>query len=339
MELLRIVAMSMILFGHFMVHSFGHIVPKEVFCEVESVFIYGVNLFFLISGWFGIRFSVRSFVRLAVTTAFFSMVSVGLLAICGIDVVWWEIRNRVLWPIGWSKYWFIMVYAMLMVLSPVLNGGLRAMSRKQIGVIVGLLTVYNIYGGFFGTNYTNVNGYTTSQAIWLYITARWLRLHETSIARIGRYRYLAAYVVITATLMLLPVFRKPDVTWLCYNSPFVFLGSLSLFLFFTQLRFRSIGINSLAPAALGCYMLEDGLFGHMYLYRTVAAAYKGVIAEQGAISGLLAALPTCVAIVVGIWCASLVLTPFADCLSRGVNYLVGKAAGICNRLLDRVKVD
>lgn len=232
-----------------------------------------------------------------------------------------------------------MVYAMLMVLSPILNGGLRAMSRKQIGVIVVLLTVYNIYGGYFGANYTNVNGYTLSQAIWLYVTARWLRLHADTIARVSRYWYLGAFVAITALFVLMPIIWKPVVGWLYYNSPFVFFGSLSLFLFFTQLKFRSIGINSLAPAAFGCYMLEDGLFGHMYLYRTVAAAYKGVIAEQGATAGLLAALPTCLAIVVGIWCASLVLTPFADCLSRGVNYLVGKAAKACNRLLDRVKVD
>lgn len=318
MELLRIVAMSMILCGHFLVHSFSRAVPRSMFCMLEPIFIYGVNLFFLISGWFGIRFSVRSFVRLAVITAFFSMVSVGLLALCGVDVVWWEIRNRFIWPISWSRYWFIMVYAMLMVLAPILNGGLRAMSRRQVGMIVILLTIYNIYGGFFGGNYTNVNGFTIAQAVWLYITAHWLRLHSDSIAHVSRYWYLGLYIIVTGMQVLLPVLFKADVHWLVYNNPFVVAGAVALFLYFTQLRFRSYAVNSIAPAAFGCYMLQDGLFGHEYLYWTVYNAYSGVFKESGAVAGLLDALPMCLAIVAAIWCASLVLTPIAEWLARWV---------------------
>lgn len=70
-ELLRIVAMSMIVIGHFLYHG----VTKENMPRFlyELLYTYcrdGVNLFFLISGFFRIKSTVKSVARLVFTVLF-----------------------------------------------------------------------------------------------------------------------------------------------------------------------------------------------------------------------------------------------------------------------------
>lgn len=76
MELLRIVAMSMIIIGHFMVHAIFRDIPdSRVHHFLTPFFICGVNLFFLLSGYFKIRLSLSSIFRLIVLIISFRLVS------------------------------------------------------------------------------------------------------------------------------------------------------------------------------------------------------------------------------------------------------------------------
>lgn len=315
MEALRIVAMSMILCGHFVTHAIKNVSPS-VFFYSEALFIDGVNLFFLISGWFGIRFSMRSFVRLVCYTAFFSMVSLLLLYLAGGQVTDYVFVERLKWPISRSGYWFIMVYALLMIVSPFLNAGLRQMSNRQISAITVLLTIYCIYGGHWGGNYTNPTGYTITQAIWLYVLAHWLRLNNGIISRINRNWFLVGFVVATVIIFIRQKFFGHSQEIFHYNSPMTVLSSLTLFLFFTRLKFRSAVVNAVAPAAFGCYMIQDGVFGHKFLYAEITRIYsesRVTIVSPETIAYLIGFLS---ALFVGYWCLSIVLTPVADRLSR-----------------------
>lgn len=74
LELLRIVAMSMIVIYHIFVHGISPVyVGSHSILTVWYVpFIFGVNLFILISGYYGIRLSWKSFLSLMWIIVFYS---------------------------------------------------------------------------------------------------------------------------------------------------------------------------------------------------------------------------------------------------------------------------
>lgn len=74
-ELLRIIC----IFGIISMHSFGAFLHTAIGASrfygtlINSVFNMGVSCFMLISGYFGIRFSVRKFVTLETTFIFYAV--------------------------------------------------------------------------------------------------------------------------------------------------------------------------------------------------------------------------------------------------------------------------
>lgn len=317
MELLRIVAMSMILCGHFVNHSLG-IVTDTIYILTEPFFISGINLFFLISGWFGIRFSIRSLVRLIVTVVLFTAVSLGLLAIQGVYVSQEDISNILMWPVSKSVYWFVAVYLMLFMVSPVLNGGLAAMTRRQTGLCVLLMTLLCVYGGYFAGNYVNVNGKSFIQAVWLYVTAHWLRQCMPLISRVNRNWWLVAFLAAKGVFIAL-LFRNGIVDKFFYhNNPLTVAASVALFLYFTQLRFRNTAVNVIAKGVFGCYLLQDGLFGHRFMYAKITEIHNNACGMYGVYEGLLHSVAACFVAFVAIWCVSLILTPVVDRISLWV---------------------
>ena len=92
LELLRIVAMSMIVIYHIFVHGISPVyVGSHSILTVWYVpFIFGVNLFILISGYYGIRLSWNHS-SLNVDNCFYKLISLIVDTTClGIHHAWWE---------------------------------------------------------------------------------------------------------------------------------------------------------------------------------------------------------------------------------------------------------
>lgn len=244
------------------------------------------------------------------------MVSITLLYLAAGKVTIDMITERLAWPISRSGYWFIMVYALLMLLSPILNAGLKTMTKRQITVITVLLTIYCIYGAHWGDNYTNTGGYTITQAIWLYVTAHWLRLYSDKLSGINKYWFLSCFGIVSILFMVCLNYSILPNKVFQYNSLLTFVSSLSIFLFFTRLKFRSSLVNSIAPAAFGCYMIQDGVLGHEFLYAEIRRIFMELRDTLDSPESLVYRMGFFAALIVGYWCLSIVLTPVADRLSR-----------------------
>ena len=92
MELLRLVAMMMILVMHMDYGAFGlptaesvENAPMTTFGRifVEHLCLVAVNVYVLISGWFGIRPKMKSFVRLMLQVAMYSIIITGAFLLLG----------------------------------------------------------------------------------------------------------------------------------------------------------------------------------------------------------------------------------------------------------------
>ena len=86
------------------------------------------------------------------------------------------------------------------------------------------------------------------------------------------------------------------------NSIFMIAASIVLFMMFTKIRLQSRGVNTLAAASLECYLLQDGYFGWQFMYDWMHEVFISS-------DTVLAKLAIYVAVFLGTWLVSLVVSP------------------------------
>ena len=123
MELLRIVAMYMIVVYHTVYYVFyNYRGESPIFASLMTILHIGVPLFVLISGYFGIKPSIKGGLKLYLILLFYNLSLYGVRVAYG-DVVF-SCREllKLCFPfsIG-GRWWFFKIYLMLYLFSPILN--------------------------------------------------------------------------------------------------------------------------------------------------------------------------------------------------------------------------
>lgn len=139
-ELLRVVLMFCIVIHHLIVHG-SRLVDVESLSlsfftyqklVYEAFVLFPVDCFVLISGFYGIRFSLKKtatlwlqclFYSLAVTLAFFFQGEAGLKQVA-----------KAFFPISKAVWWFMSCYFFLILFSPALNSFMES-GRRGLSVI------------------------------------------------------------------------------------------------------------------------------------------------------------------------------------------------------------
>ena len=273
MELLRIVAMSMIVIGHFLVHG---ITKKQmspiIYDFITTYCAIGVNLFFLISGYFRIKASLKGIFKLIYTIFIFDCINILLLVAVGETVSLSEYLNTVLFPISKSSYWFIHVYLFLIVCAPLINIGIDKLPLKQLRALILVFSLLTVYSCGLGHNLSNNNGYTFLQGVYMYCLAAYLKRDNYLMEHLNGIKCLiSAFLLLTLGAIIIYFTHIVSVT--IYNS-FINIASAALvFMYFSKLELKSRAINGIAVGALGCYLLQDGIFGLRYLYGLIHEIY------------------------------------------------------------------
>lgn len=153
-ELLRAVAMVMVVILHFLSHSENLIALNEpltgnrvVGTLLEFFAIAAVNTYVLISGYFGARSSFRptKAVALLFQIWFYALLIPCVLMALGMPVKGTELGVygwvQYLFPVETEHYWFATSYFMMYLLTPVLNAAVKAMSKRQLQITLGGLLI------------------------------------------------------------------------------------------------------------------------------------------------------------------------------------------------------
>ncbi len=171
-ELLRIVAMLMIVIHHIIVHGIYPCVNDgtPLFLRIlDSFVIYGVNIFVLISGYFGIRLTWKSFFNLMLVIGFYKIFNLCIdTFMLGYEHSVFEwVAKPLSGPVSGGG-WFVDVYVLLMLISPLLNKMLHALSKKEhlSGLLI-LLLLDTGYGFLLGKHFDS-SGYGLLHFIVLY---------------------------------------------------------------------------------------------------------------------------------------------------------------------------
>ena len=191
-ELLRIVTMLMVMITHaaFLTSGFPDRADFEAdpfgtvsLCAFQGFGVACVNIFVMISGWFGIKPSLKGFCNFLFQSFFYMWGIYLVLLLIGewsIDVD----RIRRSFGIN-SGYWFVGSYALLYILSPVLNTFVKHATRRQMELFLLAFFAFEILYGWLLKDSTILGGYSTISFIGLYILARYLRIYRSDLSRYG----------------------------------------------------------------------------------------------------------------------------------------------------------
>ncbi len=273
MELLRLVAMFLVLVVHAnfralpvpgMTHVHNNPSSAFLMFMTEAFSIYAVDLFVLLSGWYGIHFKVKRLGELLFQVLFFGLFAIGVCAIFAPEELRHDVLSR-LFIVGLNDYWFIKAYVALYLLSPVLNAYVEKASARQFGwLLVGFYAFQFIFGWAYESTRWLVAGYSLPSFIGLYLLARYTRLHPIKMWKLNRWWDLAIYLAIVAFLTIAMFVIKQHAgrggALYFYICPLVIMGAMHLLLFFSKFTFQSRVINWLALSAFGAYLTQSSSF-------------------------------------------------------------------------------
>lgn len=277
-ELLRIIAMGMIVIYHIFIHGIAptEILPQTILSILYIPVIFGVNIFVIISGYFGIRLSWKSFLSLMWIIAFYK-----LFHLC-CDTFFLNIEHPIYeWILkpfcGFVSGggWFIDIYVLLMLISPLLNKLLSTLNRHDYRAGLGILLLFDIGYGFFLNRHFNASGYSLLHFILLYYIGNLLqKKHLINLYKSGGGDLTTLYI----TLILF--YFLQDTQWgiklaTSYSSPLVLIGSIYIFIFFANLHISYCPIiNFIASSTLPIYLIHDaGNIANWY-YQQIGTWFK-----------------------------------------------------------------
>lgn len=247
MELLRIVATSMILIHHFLLHGLERGLPYDLYYLLDTAFYYGVDLFFLVSGHFLIKTSLKSITKICLILIFFGLVNLIISAACGETAGKGAWIQAIIYPISGSPYWFMKVYVLLLITAPFINTALQTLPLRQYRNALIIFTIAAIYMRGHIASYNYLNG------LYFYCLAHYLRRSGFAL-RVRKRNLLLSFAAITAVYAILsytlaPRFDSFKIYFGSYDTPFMILGSAALYMYFSRLNFSSSIVSILHKGA------------------------------------------------------------------------------------------
>lgn len=272
-ELLRLVAIFLIIFGHCLIRTGNAGIHEPYVRNVNGTIgsvlyaacVIGVNLFILISGYFGIRRVVKSVVRILIDTIVYASLAFFIGAMGGVPAVG-DVHNirEFFGVINYENCWFVACYLQLVVLSPLIERSVKDIDYRTFCKFMLLLCIFNFYFSW-RRGAINDHGYNITNFVFLYYIGRFLKHSENKnwlvwVQKYGLLIWVACSLLLAAYFNYRFVNYKWNSTLWCnfwgYNLPLVIMGSLGFFSFFSRLRIRSRAINKMAMTVFGIYILH-----------------------------------------------------------------------------------
>lgn len=258
-ELFRVLLM----FGICLLHSITQGGHNQAW--VANVLTPCVAGFVFISGWYGIRFSVRKLVLLwgiALWASFAFAVYSTLVAGTGILVVLWGVI---------SDTWFLHAYVLLMLLAPLLNAAVEKLPWTAF-----LPFLLGVFGWGFARTLPCVGRYVPATAgltAYSGVTLCGIYLAASLIRKNGVFQLTGAwpYWVVFCVSIVACACGAGD-----YNSPFALLLVIAVFRFFLNLSLNEwVGRVAvmLAPSMFFVYVMH----GHKYFYHLERGSLGAIV--------------------------------------------------------------
>lgn len=294
-ELLRIIAMYLIVLHHSIVHGVIDVNKDTLLMHpaTNSIAVIlgmggkiGVFLFILITGYFMVNshITLGKIIKLWLPIFFWSII---LFFIVGVPLHQFTVLNlvRAVFPITFNQYWFMTVYFFMYLLIPILNNIVNWINSKQkkiyfiiLGLIIAISGCPILFGG------PEQIGSTLLVFCFVYCVGALLRKNDF----LTKKNLVKKSNFILLLLFLLEVFLIIVLTWLSakfdskvillithglafdYWALFVILEAIGIFIWLgsTEIGYHPL-INKIASLVFGIYLISDNNYVRDFLWETI----------------------------------------------------------------------
>lgn len=302
MELLRILAMIMVVMLHYLSKGMllpdmkGHLnVNGYLAWILETLSIVAVNVYMLISGFFltESRFKCGRLIQLWCQILFYSLLVPAALLSAGIlkpqELSIYKLLQYML-PVQMEQYWFATAYVILYLMTPLLRAAVKNMKQSQLKLtILLLLLFFSVSKSVLPVRLeTDTLGYDAVWFICVYLCAAYMRLYGFRwfcSSRRGVLGYLCSCcgilgIALVIRIVYLTTGRLEDFLTATYHYNHILnlLAAISLFYAFYHWRIpegrAADWICRTAPYTFGVY-----LFHEQVELRTLWPGWLGASAE------------------------------------------------------------
>ena len=304
-ELLRIVAMIMIIFSHMACHGVqnvldngnayklyfeGSIVNKWIVSCLNVGGEVGVALFFIITGFFCVRknrITVKKVVLESIFYGWLSIIAFIIIYLCNRNII--SLNNDILFflikalivPISGGAWWYVTTYVFLVLCVPVINPLICKLNKKGVVLLV-ITSWFFLYfmGKFCGSQF-----YYFQRGLFFYIVGAYLQLYgkkklENKTNNIVLLILFILFWVGSACLFyeLANVHNDPTTIGKfivklisSVNTAFFVPGSsITLFCLFmySRIGYNRI-INLIATTTFGIYLIHDSVVFRQIVWRGI----------------------------------------------------------------------
>lgn len=282
-ELLRILAMIMIVGLHYLGKGGALAEPIDgltptgyVAWFVEAFCLVAVNVYVLISGYFGIEqnFSIKKMFRIWRQVWFYSVIIGVLCLLLGVQQFDIYTIFMYLFPTVTQHYWFATAFLLLSVLMPFLHEGAKRLEQKQfLGVLGLLLLLCSISKSVLPMNLPgDQGGYDVLWFICLYLTGLYIRTYGLPFIQGKAWKGLGVYVAgsiltFVSMVLLLMIYQKTGSFGTMvhyaytYNHILCYMAAIGLFMAFCAIPtdFGKITpvIIKVSGATFGVYLIHE----------------------------------------------------------------------------------
>jgi surface polysaccharide O-acyltransferase-like enzyme len=269
MELLRIVAMLLVLIYHTNFLSFGAPTHTETIALPLTVLLRDflnacsvicVNLFVFISGWYGIKPKIKRFAEFLFQISF--IIAVTLILYSLLTDHKFDRHDFQAIFLMTDEMWFVKAYIILYLFAPALNAFIEKTSQRQLLItLIAFFVFQTIYGWAFVVVKWINDGYSPICFFGLYLLAGYIRKYKNRFTSMPVSYDLLTFtglIIINTIIAYLTIYKGFNAyMWLnSYASPLVILETVYLALFFSKLSFRNNFINWVASSCFAVYLVH-----------------------------------------------------------------------------------
>lgn len=268
-EVLRIVAMFMVICGHVIINTnkLGATGTVDYFITniIQSFCVCATNVYILLSGYWGIHLKHMKLIKMDVRVVFYSIIFLFISIVAGTHILSLKTDFFVLFPVITKKYWFITDYFVLSLLAPYLNIYLEKTSKEELKrlLILCFVLFYLIATMAYAINAEQIvwdAGYGIVNFIYLYFLGYYFRHYFVD--KFSNMKWLIGFLVnclcmFVSNAVMTKIFGFYFNAFVSYNTVFVLGGAVCLFMTFKNTQIQSNQfINFIATKTLWVYVIH-----------------------------------------------------------------------------------
>ena len=276
-EILRFVLMVFICFWHVIVHGYcfkfygepGFVLNADIkiITFFTTLFAPATYCFMFISGWYGIKYSLRKYLYFAFLAICCMVLTIGIRFYLGDIDSWYPVVSHI-FPIATEKWWFLTCYIMVFLIAPFIEAGMKVIDPKMLKQIVYIMTFIEV-GSLMLQEPTGLSFFGL---LYIYFLARYLRMIQFDCStRKLIIAYLVAFIALWALsygASYLGGFKW--IAWILagsYNNPAIIIMAITTFFLVNKIKPTHIGwLNRIFENVLIIYLLTEGVGPVLYKY-------------------------------------------------------------------------